>query len=150
MKNKTIYWCSILIFSLFFSSCKDAKTEPTPFIPDLTKAEEYFNKGFEKLKYEDCRGALKDFKKATDFNPNFYKAYIYIGSCEHELGNYVSAGQNYSRAIIIQPNSGYAYFLRGLSLYQMPGGANSACYDFSKAAELGHYPARDVIRQFCN
>ncbi len=54
-----------------------------------------------------------------------------------------------NRAIVLEPASKNAYFLRGLALYET-GSKESACEDFQKAIELGFTILREAEYQRCS
>ncbi|MBC3759712.1 hypothetical protein H7U19_14965 [Hyunsoonleella sp. SJ7] len=139
----------IAFFFIAICSCKD-KEKSNVLIINPEKAKEYFESGISKMSYNDNRGALLDFKRALEYNPEYYEACLRAAKCNQSLGNDVDAGRYYSTAISIRPDSGEAYYLRGVNLLSNPEGKDSACYDFSKAAELNYPKAKYAIIMHCN
>ena len=54
-------------------------------------ADEYFNRGFDKSNLEDYRGAIDDFSKAIELNPNDGGAYYNRGLAKEALEDYRGA-----------------------------------------------------------
>ena len=54
----------------------------------MENANEYTNKGLEKLKLGYYRGALEDFDQAIKINPNDAGAYCNRGIARHKIGDY--------------------------------------------------------------
>lgn len=62
------------------------------------KAMKYYQnaeKEFEKKNYDD---AAKQYKRALDEQPDFYKAGLYLGDCLYFTGNYQAAGEAFKQA----------------------------------------------------
>lgn len=64
------------------------------------------------------------------------------------LRDHQGAITDYTRAIELNPNFSYAYCGRGLSKIVL-NQKNSACFDFSKAGELGDVTAYEWIKKYC-
>ena len=72
-------------------------TEPNKIIEQKT-AKEYFDSGYEKAKAQDYYGAISDFTKAIELNPNYTKAYINKGYSKYSLGDLTGACADYKKA----------------------------------------------------
>lgn len=59
------------LFGLIFQNFTFAQT-----------AEEYFNRGVAKRNLEDYRGAIQDFTKAIELNPNLCGCLLQSGTCK--------------------------------------------------------------------
>lgn len=68
----------------------------------LQKAEAAFGSG-------DMPGALEDYKKALEVNPQFYEAALFGGDAEYKMGHPAEAGTWFARAIAIDPDRETAY-----------------------------------------
>jgi len=68
----------------------------------LQKAEVAFSSG-------DMQGALDNYKKALEVNPQFYEAALFAGDAEYKMGHQADAGTWYARAIAIDPDRETAY-----------------------------------------
>jgi tetratricopeptide (TPR) repeat protein len=67
----------------------------------------------EKKAREEYERALKDFKKAADYNPKLPQAYNGMGFAYRKLGDYAKALENYDRALQLAPNFPDAVEYRG-------------------------------------
>lgn len=83
----------------------------------------------------DKDGALKDYDKAIDLNPNESDAYFNRGIIKDDMGKKEDALKDYDIAIKLNPNDYGAYFNHGIILYNL-GEKEDAIKDFSKAIEL--------------
>jgi len=61
-------------------------------------AEEYFNSGLKKGKSGDWVGAIQDYNKAIELNPNHADAYGNRGAAKGRLQDYRGAIQDYNKA----------------------------------------------------
>ncbi len=112
-------------------------------------AEEYVDSGNAKSDLKDYRGAIADYTKAIEINPNFADAYYNRGLAKADLKDYRGAIADYTKAIEIDPNDAKAYVNRGNAKFEL-GDKDGACLDWSKAGELGLDEAYDYIKEYCN
>ena len=130
---------------------------------------DYFQVGKDLMKKAEKEGVLQHYQDAiTNFNvdlrinPNHHAAYINIAISKlaigknmiEPLGYYSGAETACTEAININPNSGYAYNLRGVArhLSNKEQGFNyssEACKDLKKAIELGYTVKEDAIKEIC-
>jgi tetratricopeptide (TPR) repeat protein len=121
-----------------------------------SSAEDYNNRGAAKLVKEDLDGALADFNKAIELNPNLVVAYEnrdraiqsknernktlaetwnQFGRIKKEEGDLDGALHGYDKAIELNPNFATAYGNRGFTK-KAKGNLDGALIDFNKAIEL--------------
>ena len=115
--------------------------------PDNTEA--YLYRGINKIEMEDYRGAIADFTKAIELNPADSKAYEYRGIAKSFIKDNKGAIADQTKAIKADPNNSGAYFNMGIAKIHS-GQKEKGCLDLSKAGELGHKSAYDVIKELCN
>ena len=103
-----------------------------------------------KVKFEkgDYNGAISDYTKAIEINPNYVDAYFNRGISKAELKDYSGAISDYNKAIELDPNDATAYNNRAASKY-FANDLKGACEDAKKSASLG-YDASKLIQDFCN
>lgn len=111
-------------------------------------AEEYLAKGIEKAEAGEYRGAIEDFSKVIELNPNYAEAYLLRGTSKAGLGDYRGAIQDYNKSVELNPSDAFAYRGRGMSKLEL-GQKNDGCLDLSKAGELGDLEAYDYIKEYC-
>jgi tetratricopeptide (TPR) repeat protein len=98
-------------------------------------AEYYKRLGNAKRDRGDNKGAIADYTRAIELNPNFDKAYFNRALAKHALGNYSGAIADYNKSLEILPNDSDAYNGRGVSrnkLYDLSG----AIDDFNRALKI--------------
>ena len=114
-----------------------------------TDAEAYNNIGVAKERLQDYRGAIADYTKAIEINPNYADTYGNRGNAKERLQDYRGAIADYNKAIELIPNYANAYNTRGLAKAALKD-LDGACLDWSKAGELGSSGAYDLIKKYCN
>ena len=75
-------------------------------------AEQKFEKG-------DFKGAIADYTKAIEINPQYSEAYINRGIAKSDLGDTQGAIADYNKAIDINPQYAVAYNNRGYAKYNL-------------------------------
>jgi tetratricopeptide (TPR) repeat protein len=116
---------------------------------DSSKDDYYSLRGDIKHVLSDYRGAIIDYTKTAELNPNEYYPYCWKGWSQYNLGDREGAVENFNKAIELYAESGYSYGGRGLIKIEL-GDKNGGCLDLSKAGELGDELAYKMIKQFCN
>ena len=109
----------------------------------------YFNIAVHKDDLKDYYGAISDYTKAIELNPNFTKAYKYRGHSKNDLKDYYGAISDYTKTIELDPNFADAYRNIGIAKEQL-GDLKGACKGFKKAAELGDTEAAEWVANQCN
>lgn len=96
---------------------------------------DFFSSGLSRAKSKDYKGAILDYTRAIDFNPNNYMAYTNRGTSKANLKDYQGALSDLTKAIEINPYIAEAYKTRG-AMKGMLSDFSGAVADASKAIEL--------------
>ncbi len=97
---------------------------------------EYFIKGINKSNIKNYIGAIEDYTKAIELNPNLSIAYAQRGSCKSKIEDNKGAIKDCSKAIEINPQfAAPSYNIRGYSKGKL-GAYNDAIKDLNIAIEL--------------
>jgi Flp pilus assembly protein TadD len=96
----------------------------------------------------DYRGAIKDYDRAIELNPNFWFAFSNRAMCKSKIKDFDGAIMDYSKAIEINPKDWVAFRDRGMCYIQL-NMTDNACLDFSKSGELGFTQAYQLIKDYC-
>jgi len=96
----------------------------------------YYLRGFVYLQTGKVKLAIKDFKAATEWEPQFAKSYFYLGQIERDKDNLREAIYYYSKSIDVD-NSNAKYYINRGYVYDLRGKKEKACFDFKKACDLG-------------
>ena len=102
---------------------------------NLQTAEEYFYSAYNKYNLKDYYGAIADYNKAIELNPNDASAYYNRGISKDDLEDYYGAIADYNKAIELNPNDASAYYNRGISKRKLED-YYRAIADYNKAIEL--------------
>jgi tetratricopeptide (TPR) repeat protein len=111
-------------------------------------AQDYLNEGMAKAKTKDFRGAIANYTKAIEIDPEFSWAYGMRGNTKFALYDYRGAIIDYSKAIELDPNVSSIYAMRGNTRYLLHE-KEGACFDWSKAGELGDSSSYNMIQRNC-
>lgn len=95
----------------------------------------YLSRGNARWKKGNLDGAIADYTKAIQLDPNFADAYLNRGAARNLKDDSEGAMADYSKAIELDPNPADAYLYRGILLNDK-GSLDSALVDFNKAIEL--------------
>lgn len=91
--------------------------------------------------------ALGDMDKVIELQPDFACAYYNKGVLLMESGQYTSAIEAYSRALLLDSRFSEAFYNRGLA-YIQNGEYEKGVNDLSRAGELGMYTAYNLIKKY--
>ena len=108
----------------------------------------YFNRGNNKQRKGDFYGAISDFTKAIEINPNDDDAFYNRGNSKSEIKDYYGSIYDYTKAIEIDSTQSDVFFNRGISKKYL-GDHNGACSDWRKAFSLGYEGASKLVRDQC-
>src|SRR5687768_6061174 len=81
-----------------------------------TTADDFYNRGVERLKAGDRPGAVSEFTKAIELKPDFVRAYFERAVAKLELKDLQGAIDDFTRITQIDPKYPSAYFARGVVL----------------------------------
>lgn len=108
--------------------------------------ETYFTQGFKKAELKDYRGAIADFNKILEIDPNNAYAYVGRGFSRFGLASYQGAKKDFDKALEITPDIAYAHFFRGFTLVMLED-KQGAIADFKKASTLFKEEGKDEFAQ---
>ena len=80
-----------------------------------TTSNDYFDRAYSKSDVKDYYGAIADYTKAIELDPNNANAYYNRGLSKLNLKNYYGAIADNTKAIELDPNNADAYFNRAIS-----------------------------------
>ncbi len=131
---------------------KDAETMVTDVIEkdrsDVDVAIGYFFRGNIRDKKQDMQGALKDFTRAIELNPEYTMAYNNRGIIKGSMQDFEGALQDFNKAVELDPTYAEALYNRGNANYYLKNFIE-ACSDWSQAEFLGFEQASKVKKKYC-
>ena len=89
------------------------------------------------MNLHDYEGAISDYDKAIEINPEYAIAYFNRGVTRYHLDDFEGAVSDYTQSISINVDDADGYLNRGLIYFKI-GNDKFACQDFKKAASLGN------------
>jgi Tfp pilus assembly protein PilF len=145
-RRKFIKWASLSSFGLIgvlvWSKVNEKSTTIPPTITPAAKAsaDNYSKSALQKYKKEDYQGALADFNRAMQLDPNNYAdAYGYYsrGNLKHDkLNDTQGALADFNQAIQLNPKYADAYNSRGNLKYVKLNDTQGALADYNQAIQL--------------
>lgn len=113
-------------------------------------SEAYYNRGYNKRKMDNLKGAISDYTKAIEFRPDYYKAYNNRGFANLLLENYKDAIDDFT-AVIKYDNyqtefTNMALGNRGIAKLSIN---EDGCADLKKAIEEGNDKVKLIYKEYC-
>ena len=101
------------------------------------EAEKYYNSGVSKHNSKDYYGAIADYTKAIELNPDFIQIYFNRGISKYNSKDYYGAIADYTKYISLNPDEAIAmaYANRAMAKYKLKD-YYGAIADYTKAIEL--------------
>lgn len=81
----------------------------------MEREQEFYHLGLEKMQGGDFAGALQEFDRVLQINPQLVDAYYKRGRCRFELGDRTGAIVDYNQALQLQSERTEIYLSRGLT-----------------------------------
>ena len=88
------------------------------------------NNGAKKVLDGDLRGAVAEFEKAIELDPDYEKAYFNMAICQYKLKDYKDAVESLTKVLAIKPGFYNAIYYRAYSNYRMKA-YDAALEDFA-------------------
>jgi tetratricopeptide (TPR) repeat protein/S1-C subfamily serine protease len=104
-------------------------------IRERTEAYVYNNRGIIKAYLKDNQGAISDYNRAIQLNPNYSLVYNNRGVLKAYLKDNQGAISDYNRAIQLNPNNALAYSNRGIVKGELEDN-KGAMIDFDRSIQL--------------
>ncbi|MDX2098816.1 MAG: tetratricopeptide repeat protein [Leptolyngbyaceae cyanobacterium bins.59] len=95
----------------------------------------FYDQGLERIRRGDLKGAIQQFDRALEINPQFAAAYHRRGGVRFDLGDRQGAIIDYTQALQLNPDGVETYFARGLTRLAL-GDCSGALEDANQALEL--------------
>ena len=108
----------------------------------------YFYRAYAKGDLKDYQGAIADYNKAIEINPQYAFAYTNRGNSKSGLKDYQGAIADFSKAIEINPEYANAYVNRGV-VRERASDLEGACDDWRKAGDLGDERSAEWVKKHC-
>ena len=127
--GQPIYLGSASIFSspdAIYSLSAKAETKNAQF---------YYERGLKKSDKGIYKGAISDYNKAIEINPEYEDAYYERGLAKESVKDYEGAISDYTKVIQLNQDAWDAYYGRGISYSQL-GKNKAALSDYNKAIEI--------------
>jgi tetratricopeptide (TPR) repeat protein len=125
---------SVLLFicvALIYAGC--VTTNPT--VRQRMDAQSAYHRGVAAASQKNYDGAIREFSKAIELDPNYADAYTNRGIAYAGKSDYDRAIADYNQAIWLDPNYADVYNNRGLA-YSSKGDSNRAIADYTEAIRL--------------
>ena len=107
-----------------------------------------YNSGVDKYEQGDYQGAIADYDKAIENNPQDEIVYLNRGVAKYNLKDYKGAITDLDKYIEINPHHANPYYISGLAR-ELANDLEGACDDWRKAADLGEVRSAERVKKQC-
>ena len=111
-------------------------------------ARQYHDHGLDKYDAGNYQGAIADFNKAIEIDPQNADAYYYRAYAKGQLKDYQGAIADFTKTIEINPQDANAYMNRGYAR-EFTNDRKGACLDWRKAVDLGNEHLAERVKNQC-
>lgn len=109
-----------------------------------------YNSANDRCQRGDYEGALSDFSKALELEPDYIKALNNRGILLATVfNNFQAAHADFTKILTLDPANSNAWLGRGTA-YFLQKMSDSACFNWQKAMQLGNTKAPQLIHAHCN
>ncbi len=115
-------------------------------IPQRLVAHYYITQGIDKSQQGNSKGALDDFTKAIQIDPQNDVAYVQRGKVRFDLGDDKGALKDCDQAVVINPRSSQAYNDRG-NIRAAMGNEQGAIQDYTQAIAVDPQLAKAYLNR---
>lgn len=98
-------------------------------------SKDYLDRAAVKIKQKDFKGAISEFTKAIELNPNSEKAFVSRGLMKDLIKDYPGAIADYSKGLEINPGNKDIYNVRGIAKVKLDD-YRGAMLDFEKGKDV--------------
>lgn len=114
--------------------------------PDTYMA--WSSRGVARMFLHDSAGAIEDFSKAIELNPQMAALYENRANASAAIKDDKSAMADYAKVLELDPSFAAAYYHRGL-LREKLGDRSGSCEDAQRAFQMGVEMARELVERAC-
>ena len=107
------------------------------------------NPDYTEPEHPDFTPVIEDYSNVIQLDPTMSFAFYNRGNIKNRMRDFEGAIQDYTAALSMESDFAEAYYNRALTLIYL-GRTREACFDLSKAGELGVEEAYNVIKRYCN
>lgn len=113
------------------------------------KAKYRYHRGMAYFELQRFAAARQDFERTLAMEGADADLYVKLGFLKQQEKDLHGALADYNKAIEFNPQFAQPYYYRGLIYLQvlLP---EKACLDLQKAAQLGHLPAVEKVKEYCD
>ena len=115
----------------------------------IDKSVIFLRRGDIKFYEKDYHGAISDYNKSIELNPNDDHVYFLRGYAKGKLKDYEASIRDYTKALGLNPYNSNAYHLRGVSRALIKD-YEGACDDWKNAYHMGVKEVRESMLRYCN
>ena len=109
--------------------------EEEDLLEDAPEAAAHVGSGIEKQKIGDYDGAIADFDRAIEIDPQNVGAFVNRAVCKQDKGHHLGAIADWDCALELKPDDGGWYVNRGI-VREAVGDYDGALADYDRAAEV--------------
>ena len=161
MKKRTVFIGAILsliplgqplLIGMGAASISSAVLHSLSAKAEKNNAQFYYERGVKKLDKGIYKGAISDYTKAIEINPEYEDAYYDRGFAKEKIKDYVGAISDYNKVIKLNQNAWDAFFGRGFAKEKTKD-YEGAISDYNKAIKLNPkngdaYLYRHYVKEF--
>jgi tetratricopeptide (TPR) repeat protein len=106
---------ALLTTSPLLAMAQPGNSLNAPILLSQASADEFYRRGNARFDRRDYVGAIEEYSRSIQINPNADNAYNNRGNARLAIKDYAGAISDYNRALRINPNHSLAYYNRGLA-----------------------------------